>query len=139
MKIIFFCLLITISIIDILYKIIPDCLSLPGIIIGILLNTFSNTGCGFKQTILGILIEGGIFLIVACISQGGVGGGDIKLAAMIGSFAGLDKVLLIIPICIIVGVGFDLLRKIFGWHTQDDSLPFAPFLSLGTLIYLYCF
>src|SRR3989304_764948 len=77
--------LIIIAFIDLEHKIIPDVITLPGIIIGLTLS-LTIPHITLINSIKGLLIGGGLFYAIAIISRGGMGGGDIKLIAMVGSF-----------------------------------------------------
>jgi leader peptidase (prepilin peptidase)/N-methyltransferase len=140
--------LIVISFIDLEFKIIPDILSIGGIIAGLVFSIarpfFRNFGLKFDilDSIYGILLGGGIIFAIAWIYQliakrKGMGGGDIKLLAMIGAFCGLKGALFSL-ICgsmagIIVGVPLMLAKGENGRY----AIPFGPFLSIGAFVYLY--
>jgi leader peptidase (prepilin peptidase)/N-methyltransferase len=83
---------------------------------------------------IGVLLGGGILLLLAVLSRGGMGGGDIKLAAMIGAFLGWQAVLLTIFLSTIggavVGISLILLKQ----KGRKESIPFGPFLALGAFI-----
>jgi leader peptidase (prepilin peptidase)/N-methyltransferase len=125
--------LIIVSFIDLAHKIIPDAITLPGIIVG-LLASLLLTSVGFSGALLGILLGGGLFFIIAVVSRGGMGGGDIKLIAMIGAFLGWQSVLVTIFLGAfsgaIAGLSLILLKK----KERKDPLPFGPFLALGALL-----
>jgi leader peptidase (prepilin peptidase)/N-methyltransferase len=84
--------------------------------------------------IIGTLLAGAVFYGIAVASQGGMGGGDVKLAAMIGAFLGWQRVLVAIFLAVvgggIVAVGLLLARR----KGRKDPLPFGPFLALGGLL-----
>lgn len=80
---------------DINEGIIPDTLSLTGLLLGLGLGFVT---IGIKQSLLGAVGFGLIFLFIALISRGGMGGGDIKLAALIGAFTGFSGALMVILI-----------------------------------------
>lgn len=141
--------LLVITFIDLDVRIVPDVISLPGIGLGFLssviqyqwsMDRLSNLPSPISS-LLGILIGGGSLLLVAWAYQfftgiEGMGGGDVKLLAMIGAFLGWPS----IPVALffasltgsIVGVIF-MVRK--GVDSKY-ALPFAPFLCLGALVYL---
>ncbi len=139
---IFISVLITISFIDFDHQIIPDIISLPGIVI------FSSSFYFFpemtiKDTILGILIGGGSLYAVAFLysllkKQEGMGGGDIKLLAMIGAATGMKGVIFTIFTGSLLGTIFGILLMV---HTKikDTKLkiPFGPFLSAGAILYIF--
>ena len=87
--------LLIISFIDLQHKIIPDVITLPGIVAGVVASLLI-TPVGVINSILGVALGGGLFVLVAVISRGGMGGGDIKLVAMIGAFLGWQAVLMTI-------------------------------------------
>src|ERR1035437_2178132 len=92
--------LVVITFIDIEHQIIPDEISLPGIVIGFVLSFFLK-GHGWLDSLLGILLGGGILYLVAfgyhrLTGKEGMGGGDIKLLAMMGAFLGWKAVPFII-------------------------------------------
>jgi len=127
--------LIVITFIDLDHQIIPDVISLPGVAIGII---FSALGYGVPvvDSIIGAVVGGGLLYLVAVgyhawTGREGMGGGDIKLLAMIGAFLGWRGVLVtlllgsftgaLIGIALIVGRGAD----------ARLAIPFGPFLALG--------
>lgn len=121
------------SFIDLAHKIIPDRITLPGILAGLAASLFL-TPIGLVDALLGVGLGGGLFFLVAILSRGGMGGGDIKLIAMIGAFLGWQAVLVTIflgALCgALVGISLMLLKK----KGRKDPVPFGPFLALGALI-----
>ena len=127
------CALVVITLIDFEHKIIPDAITLPGIIFGLSAGIFL---VGFRNSITGFFVGGGIFYFLAVISNGGLGGGDIKFIAGIGALLGWQKVLLVIflgaSLGSCVGLVLILIKKkrpqkrnpfwaIFGGrHCRDD-------------------
>jgi len=137
----FISLLIVISFIDLDHRIIPDIISLPSIPIGLICSFFLPS-TNFIQAIIGVLIGGGILYLVAwgyqmITGKEGMGGGDIKLLAMIGAFIGWKGVLVTIFMASSAGtlVGFFLMLLLN--KNMKYALPFGPFLSVGAIIYVY--
>ena len=94
--------LVVISFIDLEFQIIPDKITLPGIPIGIIIGSFllpdpfmRHTILGLKASLIGFVVGGGLFYALALVSRGGMGGGDIKMMAMVGALMGWKAVLLI--------------------------------------------
>lgn len=138
---VFISALITISFMDIDHQIIPDVISLPGIILGFCAS-FIIPSVSWHDSLWGILLGGGSLFAVAYLyafftGKEGMGGGDIKLLAMIGAFLGYKAVLPVIFISSLlgtfVGVPLMLLKKADGRY----AIPFGPFLALAATIYLF--
>jgi leader peptidase (prepilin peptidase)/N-methyltransferase len=134
--------LIIIIFIDLKEKIIPDVISLPFIALGFLLSFVPNNLSPINS-LLGILVGGGSLFLIAVVGsylfkKEAMGGGDIKLAAMIGAFLGWQLTLLSLFLGFLLGsnVGIIILIKNKGNKDQSDSIPFGPFIALGTVIAL---
>jgi leader peptidase (prepilin peptidase)/N-methyltransferase len=133
--------LITISFIDLQHKIIPDIISLPGIIIGLGISFVFNH-VSWLDSLIGIIAGGGFLYLVAIIferltGREGMGGGDIKLLAMIGAWMGWKALPFVILISSLGGLligGGSLLITGQGYRVK---IPFGPFLALGALIYFF--
>jgi leader peptidase (prepilin peptidase)/N-methyltransferase len=133
--------LVVITFIDIEHQIIPDEISLPGIVIGFALSFFLN-GHGWLDSLIGILLGGGTLYLVAfgyhrLTGKEGMGGGDIKLLAMMGAFLGWKAVPFIIFTSSLtgsfVGVSIMLLKK----KDSKLAIPFGPYLAFGALLYIF--
>ncbi|HBQ20716.1 MAG: peptidase A24 [Deltaproteobacteria bacterium GWA2_38_16] len=138
---IFVSALLVTTVIDIHYRIIPDSISIGGTILGFLLS-FHFLQISYIDSSLGILLGGGVLFIIAYLylkftGREGMGGGDIKLAAMIGAFLGYKFVFLVLFISSIagslVGIGLILIQR----QDLKSALPFGPFLAVGALSSLF--
>lgn len=117
--------------VDIDFQIIPDSVSLGGIAWGAAASLLGASLVPPLHMGLGILVCGGIFLAIALAVPHGMGGGDVKLAAMFGANLGLTKGLLAMFLGVCYGsvVGVVLLSlKVKG---RKDRIPFGPFLVMG--------
>ena len=133
---IFLAALVIVTFIDFEHQIVPDVITLPGIVIGLAASLlFRNPP--FWNALLGALIGGGIFYLVAVLSQGGMGGGDIKLAAMIGAFLGWKQVLLTIFLGTLAGSVIAIFLLASGKKGRKDPMPFGPFLVLAAILVLF--
>ena len=133
--------LVTISFIDLDYRIIPDVLSFPGIVAG-----WAVSLCPWSvlwlDSLIGTLAGGGSLYLVAFVyeritGREGMGGGDIKLLAMIGAWMGWRPLPLIVLISSLTGALIGLVFILFAGKGYRFRIPFGPFLSLGALIYLF--
>ncbi len=131
------CALVVVSVIDLQHQIIPDKITLPGIALGLGFAFLPVLPLDWRQSLLGLVLGGGILYLAALLSRGGMGGGDIKLAALIGVFLGWRKVLLTIFAGVLVGslVGLGLI--LFKGRGRKDKVPFGPFLGLGAVISIF--
>jgi leader peptidase (prepilin peptidase)/N-methyltransferase len=132
--------LVTITFIDLDHQIIPDVISLPGIVVGFFCS-FLLPQLSWLDSLFGILLGGGSLLLVAEVYQrltgkDGMGGGDIKLLAMLGAFLGWKAVLPVIFLSslmgTLVGIPLMLIRRADG----GLPIPFGPFLAAAAMIYL---
>jgi leader peptidase (prepilin peptidase) / N-methyltransferase len=129
--------LLTVALIDYDHKIIPNTITLPGIAIGLGLSIWALpiTPLG---SLLGVLIGGAFFYLIALVSKGGMGGGDIKLIAMIGAFLGWQGALFTIFSGALLGSLVGVMLMVLGRKGRKDKVPFGPFLSSGAIIFLLC-
>jgi leader peptidase (prepilin peptidase)/N-methyltransferase len=137
----FSAVMVTITFIDIDHRIIPDRISLPGILL-CFLAALALPNMGWKAALLGILVGGGTLFVVAwgyslLTGKEGMGGGDIKLLAMIGALLGWQGVVFTIFSASLLGtvVGLGLMVR-----TRSDmklAVPFGPFLAAGALAYIF--
>lgn len=133
--------LVVITFIDIEHQIIPDEISLSGIVIGFVLSFFLN-GHTWLNSLLGILLGGGSLLLVAYAYQrltgkDGMGGGDIKLLAMMGAFLGWKAVPFIIFASSLVGSIIGVSIMLFQKKDSKLAIPFGPYLAFGAVLYIF--
>ena len=138
---IFTAALLVVIVIDFYHKIIPDVISLPGIIIGFACSFF-NPVITWQQSGMGLLIGGGVLYAVAAgyylfTKREGMGGGDIKLLAMIGAFLGWQSLPFVVfgssILGAVVGIGAMAKQKKGG----KTMIPYGPFLSIAALLYMF--
>ena len=137
----FTCSLVVITFIDLDHQIIPDVISLPGIPVFFLAAVFVMN-LRFLDAFLGFLIGGGVLYSVAFVyelitKREGMGGGDIKLLAMIGAFLGWQSLLFVLLISSFAGAAVGIVIMIAKGRDMKYAVPFVPFLSLGAVAYLF--
>ena len=136
-----FChVLIVISFIDLEFRIIPDTLSLGGLLVGVGFSFF-RAGFNYKDAFWGILLGGGVLWVIAFMyelvrKQEGMGGGDIKFLAMIGAFCGIKGVLFSLVSGSLLGSLVGIPLMIVKHADAKYALPFGPFLSFGAVLYV---
>jgi leader peptidase (prepilin peptidase) / N-methyltransferase len=129
-------LLVVITGIDLRHQIIPDVITLPGIGIGLVANLATGR-LPWLDPVLGVAVGGGIFFVIILASRGGMGGGDMKLGAMLGAFLGWQVTLLSILLSVLLGGAIALVLLASGLRGRKEPIPFGPFLSLGGAIGLF--
>ncbi len=147
---VFVAALIVISFIDLDVRIVPDVISLPGIVLGLV---FSAVGYFFFRdesgivpsplsSLIGIVTGGGFLLATAWVYEKftgveGMGGGDIKLLAMIGAFLGWPAIPVTLFVASLLGSLVGIICMVLTGAGRRLALPFAPFLCSGALAYLF--
>ncbi len=130
-------LMIIVTISDLKYKIIPDKIIYPGMILFLLLRIFIHP-LGFWNYIIGAFLGGGLLLLIAIISRGGIGGGDIKLFFLIGLVLGWQNTLLTLFLAAFLGTLVGGVLMLLGAIKRKQMVPFGPFITVGAIIaYLF--
>ncbi|MCX5847426.1 MAG: prepilin peptidase [Deltaproteobacteria bacterium] len=138
---IFTCALIVITFIDFDHQIIPDVISLPGIPLFFLLAVFFMD-VPVLEALLGIFIGGGCLFAIAfsyelITKREGMGGGDIKLLAMLGAFLGWKSLFFILFVSSLLGAFVGISMMIAKGKDMKYAVPFGPFLSIAAVVYLF--
>ena len=128
--------LVIITAIDIKHKIIPDAITLPGIVFGLVAGSYL---LGFKNSIIGLFAGGGIFLITSEIyyrirGRIGIGGGDIKFISAVGALLGWQQMVLVIFLSSLIGSMVGLIGIVTKKNNLASQIPFGPFLAFATLL-----
>jgi len=138
---VFIASLLVITFIDIDHRIIPDIITLPGIPIFFAAG-FALPDISFKNSLIGILAGGGSLLLVAygyalITKKEGMGGGDIKLLAMIGAVIGWKGVLFTIFVASLIGTLSGMAIMLHTRKSMKLKVPFGPFLAIGSIAYIF--
>ncbi|WP_366922508.1 prepilin peptidase [Metallumcola ferriviriculae] len=128
-------ILIAASAIDFKHGIIPNQLIIAGLVVG-LADIFLNVSLTWQQQLLGFFTGGGLLLLLAVVSRGGMGGGDIKLTAVMGIFLGPKLVLVTLVLASALGAAAGVALILAGKKGRKDAIVFGPFLAVGALLAL---
>ncbi|MGD9105358.1 MAG: A24 family peptidase [Desulfobacterales bacterium] len=133
--------LLVITFIDLDHQIIPDIITLPGIPMG-LVASFVLPTITFKASVLGLVLGGGSLWFVAwaynlIARRDGMGGGDIKLLAMIGTIIGWKGVIFTIFASSVIGSCIGITMMLIKNKDMKFAIPFGPFLSIGAAAYVF--
>ncbi len=132
----FISILVAITISDLHTKLIPNKIIFPSMIFFLILRWFTNP-LPYTDYLIGFLVGGGIFYMIAIASKGGMGGGDIKLLAMIGLVLGWKLTLITIMLSSLIGLLFSGILLIQGKIKRREPVPFGPYISLAAIITYY--
>ncbi|WP_051618187.1 prepilin peptidase [Desulfofundulus thermocisternus] len=128
-----FSVLVVASFIDLDHRIIPDRLTLFALAAGVLLAALRGADF-FRDGLLGAALGGGILLLVALLSRGGMGGGDVKLAFALGWYLGWQEILVALFLAFLLGAVVGGLWALGTGRTLKTAIPFGPFLSSGAML-----
>ena len=140
---IMFAVFIVISFIDLDWQIIPDQITINGTFLGFLLSFICwlqpapetlSFYTPLNDSIWGIISGGGLLYAIALVSGGGMGGGDVKLAALIGAVLGWKMTLLGLLLASFIGAFCGVLMIITGIKKRKDYIAFGPYIAVGTII-----
>jgi leader peptidase (prepilin peptidase)/N-methyltransferase len=135
-RLVFACAMVVLFAIDLRHHLLPNVITVPGVVVGFLLSLFLPPG--WKASIIGLVAGGGVLFAIA---EGyyrlrgieGLGMGDVKMLAMIGAFLGWKLMLVTLILASfagsIIGVGIIAL----GRGGMKAALPFGTFLAVGAL------
>jgi leader peptidase (prepilin peptidase) / N-methyltransferase len=122
--------LLAITAIDLRHQIIPDAITLPGILAGATANV-ATRHLGWAEVALGVVLGGGVFFVIIVASRGGMGAGDMKLGAMLGAFLGWKIALFGLMVGVVLGGAWAVALMALGVRGRKDAIPFGPFLAIG--------
>jgi leader peptidase (prepilin peptidase)/N-methyltransferase len=136
-RLLFACAMVVLFAIDLEHQILPDVITLPGIVAGLLFSLFLPPGA--MSALLGAVAGGGVlFLIAEAWSRlrnvEAMGFGDVKMLAMIGAFLGVKLVLLTFVLSSFIGGLAGGLLILSGRGTMASKVPFGTFLAVAALI-----
>ena len=134
-------ILVAISAIDLELQIIPDVISLPGIVAGVVAN-LATGHVPWVDSVLGAVLGAAIFLVIILAGswwagQQAMGGGDMKLAALLGAFLGWKVLLFSIFLSTVGGGILSAILMTVGARGRKDPIPFGPFLAAGGAVGLF--
>jgi leader peptidase (prepilin peptidase) / N-methyltransferase len=129
--------LFCIAMIDYFHGCILNRMLLPMACLGIFINLFLF-GRACSDLLYGFILGGGSLMFLLFCTKGGMGGGDIKFAAVLGLWLGWQDILLVLFLAFLAGGVFSAIVLSFGIKERTDMVPFGPFLSSAAYIsFLY--
>jgi leader peptidase (prepilin peptidase)/N-methyltransferase len=136
-RLVFGCALIVLFAIDLEHHLLPNPITLPGIVVGFLFSFVTEPG--WRDSLIGILVGGGVLFLIAeayyrVRHEEGLGMGDVKMLAMIGGFLGWQLTVLSLMLASFAGtiIGLGLIAS--GKGGMKYALPFGTFLAIGAAV-----
>lgn len=135
------CLLVALAGIDLEHFLLPDVLTLPGLVLGLAVSWFAYW-IRWQDAALGALVGGGGLWLLGKAwyllrHEEGLGFGDVKMLAMVGAFLGWQGVLVTVLLASAAGAALGLALVAGGRLELGSKLPFGVFLSAGALVALF--
>jgi leader peptidase (prepilin peptidase)/N-methyltransferase len=136
-RLVFASAMIVLFAIDLEHHLLPNVITLPGIVVGLLFSTMLPPG--LVDALIGVVAGGGVLWLVGeayyrYSGQEGMGGGDVKMLAMIGAFLGWQLMVLTLVLSSILGSVVGLLVIAFKRGGLKYALPYGTFLALAALV-----
>ena len=136
-RLLFACMLVVLFAIDLEHHLLPNVITLPGIVLGLIASSVLPPG--IVDALIGVLIGGGVLWLIGeayyrYSGQEGMGGGDVKMLAMIGAFLGWKLVLVALVLSSFVGSIVGLAVIVAKRGGMKHALPYGTFLALGALV-----
>jgi len=132
---VFFSIMVVIFVYDLKTQFVPEYFAWAGLVLAVLGGWFFGHNASFLNMLFGLIIGGGfIGLMVLVSKEKWMGAGDIKIAAALGALVGYPNVILFIFLSFVLGSLVGLAIILMKRKTIKDSIPFAPFLILSSLI-----
>ncbi|WP_096202817.1 prepilin peptidase [Bacillus sp. FJAT-45350] len=130
----FISMLVIIFVSDVRYMLIPDKILLVFAPMFLVLRVFVAPLSPWWDMLLGAVVGFTLLFIIAVVSRGGMGGGDIKLFAVLGLVLGLQDVLLAFFLSTLFGTIFGIAGLLTGKVKRGKPMPFGPYIVLGTIL-----
>ena len=129
--------LIVLFMIDLEHQLLPNAITLPGIVTGFAFSLVAHPGP--RDSLIGILVGGGVLYAIAAgyyllRKEEGMGMGDVKMLAMVGAFLGWRAVLLTLVLSSFAGAVLGVIMMALQRGTMRYAWPFGTFLAVATFI-----
>lgn len=135
-RLVFACAMVVLFAIDLEHQLLPDVITLPGIVLGLVSSAVLPPG--LLDALIGVVVGGGVLWLIReayyrYSGHEGMGLGDVKMLAMVGAFLGWKLVLLTLVLSSLAGSAVGLLVIMVKRGDMKYALPYGTFLALGAL------
>jgi leader peptidase (prepilin peptidase) / N-methyltransferase len=136
-RLLFSAALVALFAIDLEHRLLPDVITLPGIVVGLLASLFLPPG--LRDALIGMIGGGGVLWLIGeayyrYAGEEGMGGGDVKMLAMIGAFLGWKLALITLVFSSIAGAVIGLIVIALRRGDMKYALPYGTFLAIAAVI-----
>jgi leader peptidase (prepilin peptidase) / N-methyltransferase len=136
-RLVFACAMVVLFAIDLEHQLLPNVITLPGIVVGLIASTVLPPG--IIDALIGVVIGGGVLWVIGeayfrFSGHEGMGGGDVKMLAMIGAFLGWKLVLVTLVLSSVLGSIIGVIVIAARKGGMKHALPYGTFLALGALV-----
>ncbi len=136
-RLVFVAAMIALFVIDLQHRILPNVITLPGVVIGVAASLLFEPG--WRASLIGVVVGGGALWAVGeayfrIRGEEGMGMGDVKMLAMIGAFLGWQLMLVTLLIASLAGSAFGGGMILLDRGSMKYALPLGSFLAAGALI-----
>ena len=115
---------------DLRARLIPDLLTLPALVYTLLIAAIVHGARGLLDATLGAAVGGGVALLVAILTRGGLGGGDVKLMGVVGGAVGWKAALAIFALSQLTGGVIAIALLAFGRADRKAGFPVGALIAL---------
>jgi leader peptidase (prepilin peptidase) / N-methyltransferase len=136
-RLLFACAMVVLFAIDLEHQLLPNAITLPGIVVGLIASSVLPPG--IIDALIGVIVGGGVLWLIGeayfrYSGHEGMGGGDVKMLAMIGAFLGWKLVLVTLVLSSVVGSSIGVIVIAVRKGGMKYALPYGTFLALGALV-----
>ena len=136
-RLVFTCAMVTLFVTDLQQRILPNVITMPGIVIGLVSSIFLVPG--FHDGLIGTVVGGGMLLALRegyhrVRGEEGLGMGDVKMVSMIGAFLGWKLMLVTVVMASVLGAAIGIGMLTFSVVDRKYALPFGSFLAVGAIV-----
>lgn len=126
-------LVLVTAVVDLRHQVIPNALVVVGLVLAVILQVVFPD-LSWSRVLLGFAVGGGFLALVAVVTRGGMGGGDVKFGAVLGFLVGWPHVVPALLIAFVSGAAAGIVLMALKLKSRKDFVPFGPFLGLGAVV-----
>ena len=136
-RLVFAGVMIVLLVIDLQHRILPNVVTIPGAVVGLLFSLLAPPG--WRSALIGLAAGGGVLLVIAeayyrVRGEEGLGMGDVKMLAMIGAFLGWKLMLVTLIVASFLGSIVGVMMIVADRRNLKYALPFGSFLAVAALL-----